>query len=48
MLENVAVTFSMVDSETGLFRIANTPANLVISRNREANPDEEIYVNISI
>lgn len=31
MLENVAVTFSMIDAETGLYRIANTAADLVIS-----------------
>lgn len=43
MLENVAITFSMTDAETGLFRVANAPANLVISNDREANPDETQY-----
>jgi hypothetical protein len=43
MLENVAVTFSMIDAETGLYRIANVPANLVIINDRLNNPDEEEY-----
>lgn len=43
MLENVAVTFSMIDADTGLYRIANVPANLVINNDREGNPDEEQY-----
>lgn len=40
MFENVAVTFSMIDAETGLYRIANTAAELVISD----SPHEEKYV----
>ena len=43
MLENVAVTFSMIDAETGKYRIANVPANLVISKDREKYPSEELY-----
>jgi len=43
MLNNVAVTFSMMDAETGLLRIANVPANLVINRNRPGFPDEIEY-----
>lgn len=43
MLENVAVTFSMIDAETGLYYIANTPANLVINNNRSTYPDEVQY-----
>lgn len=43
MLENVAVTFSMVDADTGLYRIANVAANLVIINNGASNPDEEKY-----
>lgn len=43
MLENVAVTFSMIDADTGLYRIANTPASLVINRNRPEFPDEVEY-----
>ena len=43
MLENVAVTFSMIDANTGLYRIANVPANLVINTDRANYPDEEKY-----
>ena len=43
MLENVAVTFSMIDADTGLYRIANVAANLVISNDRVAQPDELQY-----
>lgn len=43
MLENVAVTFSMIDEETGLYRIANVEANLDINRNRPEYPDEVEY-----
>lgn len=30
MMENVAITFSMVDANTGLYRVANAEAKLVI------------------
>ena len=43
MLENCAVTFSMIDAETGLYRVANAAANLVISEDRVAEPDEVKY-----
>lgn len=43
MLKNVAVTFSMKDVETGIFRIANVPGNLVINRNRVNYSDEVEY-----
>jgi hypothetical protein len=43
MLENCAVTFSMVDANTGLYRIANVAANLVVNNNRPEYPDEEQY-----
>ena len=43
MLENVAVTFSMMDANTGLYRIANVAANLVISNERPEFPDELLY-----
>ena len=43
MLENCAVTFSMVDANTGLYRIANAAANLVVNNNRPEYPDEEQY-----
>ena len=43
MLENVAVTFSMVEADTGLFRIANVAGNLVVNNNRPDYPDEVQY-----
>lgn len=43
MLENVAVTFSMMDADTGLYRIANVPASLVINTDRPDYPDEVKY-----
>lgn len=43
MLENVAVTFSMIDADTGRYRIANVPANLVVNNDRVNFPDEEKY-----
>lgn len=43
MLENVAVTFSMMDADTGQYRIANVAANLVINNDRAEYPDELQY-----
>jgi len=43
MLGNVAVTFSMIDAQTGLYRIANVPASLVVNNDRANFPDEEQY-----
>jgi len=43
MLENCAVTFSMTDAETGLYRIANVPASFVINYDRLGKPYEEKY-----
>ena len=43
MLENVAVTFSMIDADTGIYRIANVPANLVVNNDRPDYPDEVQY-----
>ena len=43
MLENVAVTFSMMDADTGIYRIANVAANLIVNRNRPEYPDEVEY-----
>lgn len=43
MLENVAVTFSMIEADSGLYRIANVAASLVICNDREKYPDEEKY-----
>lgn len=43
MLENVAVTFSMIDADTGLYRVTNVAGNLVINSNRPEYPDEVEY-----
>jgi hypothetical protein len=43
MLENVAVTFSMIDSETGLYRIANVAGNLVIINDLAEYPSDLKY-----
>jgi hypothetical protein len=43
MLENCAVTFSMTDADTGIYRIANSEANLEIKEDRPSNPDEVKY-----
>ena len=43
MLKNVAITFSMTDVDTGIYRIANVPANLVINNDRPNYPAEEKY-----
>ncbi len=43
MLENVAVTFSMIEANTGIYRIANVGANLVVNNNRPEYPDEVQY-----
>jgi len=43
MLENVAVTFSMVEADTGLFRIANVAGDLVVNNDRPEYPDELTY-----
>ncbi len=43
MLENVGVTFSMMNADSGIYCIANVPARLVINRNRPEYPDEVEY-----
>lgn len=43
MLQNVAVTFSMVDAQTGLYRIANVPASIDFKRLRPQYPNNLIY-----
>ena len=43
ILENIAVTFSMMDAETSLYRIANVEGSLVINNDRELYPYEEKY-----
>ena len=46
MLENVAVTTSMINTNTGIYRIANAAGNLVINNNRLEYPDEVQYTLI--
>jgi hypothetical protein len=43
MLDNCAVTFSMIEKESGLYRIANVEAKLIIDNNRPLFPDEVTY-----
>jgi hypothetical protein len=43
MLENVAVTFSMQNADTGVYQIANVAANLVVNTDRATYPDEVEY-----
>lgn len=43
MLSNISVTFSMVDADTGLYRIANAAAKLIINKNLPEFPDETKY-----
>ena len=46
MLENVAVTFSMIDADTGLYRIANVPATIEYMVLRPQYPNNFIYALI--
>ena len=43
MLENCAVTFSMIEKHSGLYRIANVEAKLVVNNDRPLFPDEVTY-----
>jgi len=43
MLENCAITFSMQDSETGNYVIANKAADLVVNTDFVQNPDDDKY-----
>ncbi len=43
MLENCAVTFSMVDADSGVYKIANKGADLVVNDNFQENPDDDKY-----
>lgn len=44
MLENVAVTFSMIDADTGLYRIANVPGRIEYKVLQPEYPNEFIYI----
>jgi hypothetical protein len=43
MLQNVAVTFSMIDADSGLYRIANVPASIEYNRLRPQYPNNYLY-----
>ena len=43
MMENVAVTFSMIDAETGIYRIANKEAKITIKKNIYQHLDDNLY-----
>lgn len=43
MLENCAVTFSMQDADSGVYRIANKAADLVVNTDFVQNPDDCKY-----
>ena len=46
MLDNVAVTFSMIEADSGLYRIANVPASIEFKRLRPQYPNNFIYALI--
>lgn len=43
MLDNVVITFSMIDIETGKFKIANVAADIIVNSDRPNYPDECKY-----
>ncbi len=43
MLDNCAVTFSMIESQSGLYRVANVEGKLIITNDRPLFPDEVTY-----
>lgn len=43
MFENCAVTFSMQDADSGVYKIANKAADLLINSDFETNPDDDKY-----
>lgn len=43
MLTNIAITFSMFNTNNGQYVIANRPANMLINRDRDLYPDETEY-----
>lgn len=42
-LKNVTVTFSMLNYDSGFYKIANTPAQLVKTEDRYAYPNDTLY-----
>ena len=43
MMENVAITFSMINEDTGIYQIANVEAQLIVNDDRGVYPDEVKY-----
>ena len=43
MMEDVGVTFSMINEDTGVYQIANVEAQLIINDDRALYPDEVKY-----
>lgn len=43
MMDNVAVTFSMIDAETGIYQVANAEAKLIVVENIYEKLDEAKY-----
>lgn len=43
MLENCAITFSMQDSDNGVYKIANKAADLIVNDDFASNPSDEKY-----
>lgn len=43
MLESIGVTFSMIEQETGYYKIANSAGNLEINKDVTENPMDEKY-----
>ena len=44
MFENIAITFSMINSETGHYKVANLPANLTINKDIAQYPYNDKYM----
>jgi hypothetical protein len=44
MFENVAVTFSMVNADTGIYKIANTSASIDLNDDRYSRENQEKFV----
>lgn len=44
MLNNVAITFSMIDAETGQYKVANVPAGIIFDVVNEDFPDVIEYI----
>jgi hypothetical protein len=43
MMEDVAVTFSMINEGTGIYHIANVEAEVIVNNDRPEYPDEKTF-----